>query len=176
MRRTFRLLAGAAALVATAATSHTAGAAREEGPQACFAKLKSFAGDWYATDDKTGKDRLALRFRVMAAGTAVEEAEMPGTPQEMVTIYHLDGPSLVMTHYCALGNQPHLKASAASMPDKIQFECVSVGNAKSHREMHMHHLTLVSKDAGHLEAEWQAAQDGKPGMTAKFLVHRLGAK
>ena len=101
---------------------------------------------------------------------------MPGTSEEMVTIYYLDGPSLVMTHYCALGNQPHLKATAASTPDKMLFDCDSVGNAKSHNEMHMHHLTLVCKDASHLESEWQAAQDGKPGMTAKFQVHRKGAK
>jgi hypothetical protein len=176
MRNAFWMLAGVATLAAIAAPARQAAAAREEGSKACFAKLKSLSGDWYTTDEKTGKETLALRIRVIAAGSAVEELEMPGTSEEMVTIYHLDGPGLVMTHYCALGNQPHLKATAASTPDKIVFDCDSVGNAKSHNDMHMHHLTIVTKDASHLESEWQAAQDGKPGMTAKFKVHRKGSK
>jgi len=43
-------------------------------------------------------------------GTAVlERFTHPGSggPQTMLTVYHLDGDDLLLTHYCVAGNQPH---------------------------------------------------------------------
>ena len=45
-------------------------------------------------------------YGVTAAGTAVMEALFPETDHEMLTVYHLEGNDLVLTHYCAMGNQP----------------------------------------------------------------------
>jgi len=165
------VVAGFAAMAALPATAGT-----KESAEACFAKLKSLAGDWVTKDPKSGNEVVALRFRVTSGGSALQETEMPGSPYEMVTFYHMDGDSLVMTHYCHLGNQPHMKATTASTPAKIVFQCASVGNAKSEKDMHMHGLTITPKDDQTLEADWQLAQDGKPGEIAKFIVHRKPAK
>src|SRR2546423_7808192 len=145
---------------------------KDSNAAACFAQLKKLAGDWMTRDEKTGKETLALRYRVTAAGSMVEETELPTSDHEMVTVYHMDGDNLVLTHYCALGNQPHMKATAASTPSKIVFECTGVGNSKSHTDMHMHGLVINVTDANHLANEWTLSQDGKAGHTAKFLVHR----
>lgn len=174
MRRRMWLAVSAAALVALAAISASAGT--QESAEACFTKLKSLAGDWYVADPQSGKEMVALRYKVTAGGSALEETEMPGTGQEMITMYHMDGASLVLTHYCHVGNQPHMKATAASTPRKIVFQCAGVGNAKSEKDMHMHALTITPVDDQHLQADWQLSQDGKPGEVAKFLVHRKGAK
>lgn len=139
---------------------------------ACFARLKTLAGDWLQKDEKTGKESLLVRYRVTAAGSAVEETIFPGSPHEMITLYHLDGDHLVLTHYCAAGNQPHLRATAASTPERMEFECVSVGNVRSHDENHMHLAVLTIKDANHLSAVWTALANGKPSHEAKFDVRR----
>src|ERR1700676_2194613 len=66
-------------------------------------KMKKLAGTW-VTADKDGKptDQVASVIKLTAGGSAVHETLFPGQPQEMVSIYTLDGPDLIMTHYCVL--------------------------------------------------------------------------
>ena len=52
-----------------------------------------------------------VEFRVSSNGSAVRELMYPGTEHEMTNMYTLEGNTLVMTHYCAGGNQPHMRAS-----------------------------------------------------------------
>ena len=86
-------------------------------------RLKTLVGTWVAADDD-GKptDKVVSVIKVTAAGSAVQETLFPGQPQEMVSIYHRDGADLLMTHYCALGNQPRMKADPASPPNRIRFK------------------------------------------------------
>src|SRR3954463_13673328 len=74
-------------------------------------RLKKLAGTWVAAD-KDGKptDQVVSVIKVTAGGSAVHETLFPGQAMEMISLYHLDGTDLVMTHYCALGNQPRMKA------------------------------------------------------------------
>jgi hypothetical protein len=56
-----------------------------------------------------------------AGGSVVMETMMAGTDYEMINMYHLDGDDLVLTHYCAGGNQPTMrldraKATATELP------------------------------------------------------------
>src|SRR5437879_6435497 len=97
--------------------------AKETSAQICFAKLKKLAGDWTHKEDKSGKEMVTLRYRVISGGSAVEEEMLPGSPGSMTSIYHLDNGSLVMTHFCSLGNQPHLKATTASTASKMVLNC-----------------------------------------------------
>src|SRR5262249_24847095 len=80
-----------------------------------FEKMKKLAGTWLAADeDGKPTDQVMSIIKVTAGGSAVHETIFPGQPQEMVSIYTVDGPDLVMTHYCVLGNQPRLKADPKS--------------------------------------------------------------
>ena len=67
-------------------------------------KMKKLVGTWMAAD-KDGKptDQVASIIKVTAGGSAVHETLFPGQPQEMVSIYTVEGPDLIMTHYCVLG-------------------------------------------------------------------------
>jgi hypothetical protein len=135
---------------------------KETSAQTCFAKLKKLAGDWTHKDDKTGKETVTLRYRVISGGTAVEEEMLPGSPYSMTSIYTLDNGSLVMTHFCSMGNQPHLKATAASTPSKMEFECIGGGgNMKSENDYHIHHLLFTFLSDNHFTQEWAANKDGK---------------
>ena len=68
-----------------------------------------------AADDK-GKptDQVVSVFKLTGGGSAVQETIFPGAAHEMVSVYHADGKDVVMTHYCALGNQPKMKLDPAS--------------------------------------------------------------
>ena len=145
----------APALVAMADEKTPSGAAQ-------FEQLKRLAGDWTAvTKDGKPGDAVATSIRVTSGGSAVQETIFPGTPKEMVTMYHLDGPDLVLTHYCMLGNQPTLRAEPSNDPSHLVFKFVRAGNLKSEADQHMDHVTLTILGPDHYRAEWTACQDGK---------------
>ena len=82
---------------------------------AALEKMKKLVGTWLAADQE-GKptDQVMSIIKVTAGGSAVHETLMPGQPHEMVSVYTVDGPDLIMTHYCVLGNQPRMKADPNS--------------------------------------------------------------
>jgi hypothetical protein len=126
-------------------------------------RLKKLAGTWVAAD-KDGKptDQVVSVIKVTAAGSAVQETLFPGQPHEMVSIYHLDKGDLVMTHYCALGNQPRMKADPKSPANQIRFEFAGGTNLDPAKDMHMHEGALTFVDDDHIEFTGVAWEGGKP--------------
>ena len=85
--------------------------------QARFEKIKSLKGDWYLiAGNQLGQaleanpDEPFVRYEIGAGGHCVIEKLFVGQPKEMTTIYHMDNGKLAITHYCRLGNQPHMVA------------------------------------------------------------------
>src|SRR5260370_40436202 len=76
---------------------------------AAFARLKTLVGEWEA-DTRMGKAHLS--YEIIAGGTALVEKETAEKMPAMLTVYHLDGERLVLTHYCMAGNQPRMPAKA----------------------------------------------------------------
>src|SRR5690242_19181389 len=79
-----------------------------EPPSAEFDRIKALAGEWEGTahvPDGKGFPATAT-VRVVSAGSAVMMITGPGTPHEMVTMFHRDDAALVATHYCSAMNQP----------------------------------------------------------------------
>jgi hypothetical protein len=128
-----------------------------------FEKMKSLAGTWVAVD-KDGKptDQVASIIKVTAGGSAVHETLFPGQPHEMVSIYTVDGPDLVMTHYCVLGNQPRMKADPKSAPGQICFRFAGGSNLDPKKDKHMHAATLTIVDDGHIEIAGVGWEGGTP--------------
>ncbi len=154
---------------------------------AALEKLKALAGSWEGSavhesfDGSPAVDAGTVQFeyRVTAGGNAVMETLFAGHPHEMVTMYHIDGPHLALTHYCAAGNQPYMVAKTMSMekdqPVVLEFECTHLGNAESENVMHMHKGTLTIIDNDHIKGAWTGHQDGKPVGVARFELHRKPA-
>jgi hypothetical protein len=127
-----------------------------------FEALKRLAGDWVEVG-KDGKatDKVTSSIRVTSGGNTIQETLFPGSDHEMVTMYHLDGEDLVLTHYCFLGNQPRLRAEPGTDVNKIVFKFVGCTNLKSSDDHHINGATLILDGKDHFKAEWVSCKDGK---------------
>jgi hypothetical protein len=132
-------------------------------PHSGLERLKKLAGTWVMAD-KDGKptDQVVSVIKVTAAGSAVHETLFPGQPQEMVSVYYRDGEDLMMTHYCALGNQPRMKADPRSPANQIHFQFAGGSNLDPAKDAHMHEGTLTFIDEDHIEFSGVAWVGGKP--------------
>jgi hypothetical protein len=134
------------ALALAATVTNSAHAATTDAE--AFASLKKLAGEWRGPAMMKGMPPAHSIVRVTAGGSAVEEVSFPGTKMEMVSLYHMDKGHLVMTHYCILGNQPHVKLNAAkSTARDLVFDYAGGTNLNVRRDAHMHSLTLTLPDA-----------------------------
>lgn len=139
--------------------------------KAVLERLKGLAGTWDFTDAPEPFESTKVVYRVTAAGTAVVEEQLVGTEHEMVSIYHLDGDDLLMTHYCAAGNQPRMKLDrSASSLDDLHFAFDGGTNFDPARDVHIHEARIRLEDAeeGRIRSDWTAFQDGKPMATTTF--------
>lgn len=136
-------------------------------------RLKALAGDWVAAEDgeMAKKGDLVARYAVTAAGSAVVETVFPGSPHEMVTVYHADGSDLVLTHYCMEGNQPRMRARS---PQGARFEFAFDGgtNIDPKRDRHMNSASLEIVGADEIRSVWTELAGGQPVFVAKSHLVR----
>lgn len=149
--------------VATYGDDKTQGKLPPAPTNAGLEKMKKLAGTWVAAG-KDGKptEQVVSIIRVTAGGSAVHETLFPGQPHEMISIYTADGPDLVMTHYCVLGNQPRMKADPKSPANQICFKFAGGSNLDPKKDKHMHEGTLTLIDDDHIEIAGVAWENGAP--------------
>lgn len=138
-------------------------------------QFKQLAGEWTGTMTAAGGTEefpATARYKVTSAGSAVVETLGAGTPHEMVTVIHADNKDLVLTHYCAAGNQPRMRMHGGGDGGRFDFQFDGATNLKSDKDMHMHSVvyTIVDKDT--LKADWTNYVNGKKGGTAQFVFKR----
>lgn len=130
-----------------------------------FDRLKGLEGQWDAT---TPEGNTRITYQVISNSTALLETF---DNENMVSVYHPDGNDLLMTHYCAAGNQPRMRARA-SRSDTITFQYVDAANLKSRTDGHMYRLVIKFNDADHVTEEWTWKQDGKETIST-FQLQRV---
>jgi len=140
---------------------------------AALERFKQLAGEW-AGKGKHGDMEHEIRvvYKVTSGGSAVVETIDPGSAHEMVTVIHPDGDALLLTHYCMLGNQPHMKATPKAGDNKVAFEFVKATNLKSDKDMYMRSATFTFVDKDTLKTEWTHFKDGKEAGIAVFELKR----
>ncbi|MBV8049967.1 MAG: hypothetical protein JOZ80_02185 [Acidobacteriaceae bacterium] len=139
------------ALTATAALA-------ESEANTAFAQLKSLQGSWAG---KTSDGRpVQISNRVISNGSAMM-SEITGR-EDMITMFHLDGNRVMMTHYCASGNQPRMVGSVSPDGKTITFNFLDATNLVSTQHGHMEQVVFTLVDADHHTEQWQfATPDGK---------------
>jgi hypothetical protein len=138
---------------------------------AAFEKLRALNGEWRGTVQSKDGPPVTVTYRTTSNGNAVLEDLFPGTSHEMITIYHLDGDALVLTHYCALGNQPRMSLTNSD-PGELVFDFAGGANVKPEVDAHMHSARISLRDPDHLESEWVVYQSGRRLDSKKFFLER----
>jgi hypothetical protein len=150
--------------------------------KAAFKRLGTLVGTWKTqiTDEhkaeksKEHEDRhsgsSSVNYMLTGAGSALVETQFPGEAHEMVSVYHLDGDDLRMTHYCAAKNQPRVKLDRAnSTLDHLIFVFDGGTNFDPQKDMHIHSLQITFGEDGKVTSAWEAYTGGKSAGTSSFV-------
>jgi hypothetical protein len=165
----------ASLLVAALVLSASLGAQTPNKTNSAFEALKSLSGEWEGNMDMGGKQIPATTsFKVVSDGSAILNILGQGTPHEMVTMFHMDGPDVLATHYCGAHNQPRFRLAASADPKVLDFEFKDATNLASPSDGHMGHVKFTMIDADHHIQEWTFVKDGK-SETSRFDLHRKSA-
>lgn len=175
-RRTCAALATAALVALTACESTpTRTAVSPDHEAAMFNPIAQLAGDW-TMQSPEGETFVASRFSTTAANSAVREIMFPGDDHEMTNLYHMDGDNLVITHYCAAGNQPRMVATNATQTAEgtvYYFNFDSVSNLRPEHDHYMGNMTLTILNDGTLREEWRSyTRDGSLSDPTTFVMTR----
>lgn len=128
-----------------------------------FERMKTLVGTWTGkTDMGQGPVDMTIRYRLIAAGSVIEERVMEGTPNEMVTMYYDDkNGKLALTHYCMLGNRPAMavtSSDAKSITFDFDGSCCTIDASK---DSHMHGMVVNFVDADTISTSCKAIMEGK---------------
>lgn len=156
-------LSGCASSQSGASGHRVVTAASETQRTALLERVKGLAGEWQMKDEK-GNLVPASTFTVTSSGSAVREIMFAGMPHEMTNMYTMDGDSLVVTHYCAQGNQPRMRARLndghGHGPNQIHFQFDSVSNLRSPTETYMGDMVLEFVSSDKVVQRWKSYKNG----------------
>lgn len=130
----------------------------ESNAEAAFEKLKSLQGSWSGKGVEGGS--LQVSFRVVSGGSAVMSEIQGEHEPNMITLFHLDGDRLLMTHYCGAGNQPRMVGTMSADGKTIDFKFLDATNLLGSQPGHMEHLTMNLLDANHHNETWSFESQG----------------
>ena len=122
-----------------------------------FELLKGMEGNWAGKNSQG--HAIQVTFRETAGGSALMSEIHGDGPENMVTMFHMDGDRLLMTHYCGAGNQPRMKV-ISSDAKSVSFEFLD-GTNIGPGDGHMQHVTFTRPDADHHVEEWVFLDHGK---------------
>ena len=166
VRNAVRNIAAVAAIVIVVLSASLV-AAESDGHKS-FDLLKGMEGNW-AGKNSQGQP-LQVTFRLTAAGSALMSEIHGHGPENMITMFHMDGDRLLMTHYCGAGNQPRMKV-ISSDAKSVSFEFFD-GTNIGPGDGHMQHVTFTQADADHHIEEWVFLDHGKE-MKEVFTLERV---
>jgi hypothetical protein len=138
-----------------------------------YERMRQLVGVWESTSN-VGKEGQSVRveYRLTAGGSAIVETLFPGTPEEMISVYHDDKGKLSMTHYCMLQNQPSMRLLNASA-DRLDFIFAEGNGINPEKDPHMHALTISFVDKDHIVQNWTLFEGGKETGVTRLDLSRV---
>lgn len=160
------------ALLLVATALHVKGQDKNVQAAAAFDQLKTLTGEWTATTSEGGKEMSApVNFRLASGNSVLLSDLAPGTPHEMITMFHRDGADLLATHYCLTGNQPRMREVSGAASNVITFEFKDATNLPNPAAPHMAGVKFTLLDANHHVEEWTMVVNGQTSVR-KFDCRR----
>lgn len=133
-----------------------------------FEVLKKLEGRWTGTS--AGGAAVEVDYIVTGGGTALMERYRMGDHGEMLTVYHVDGESILLTHYCSVGNQPRMRVTDFEKNGMYRFDFVDVSGAL--QDGHMHHAVVRYDGGDAVTSDWTYRQGGEDQFTESVTIHR----
>jgi hypothetical protein len=160
-----KMLVAATALIVVLSTTVVLA---ESDAHKSFDLLKGMEGNWVGKNAQG--QLLQVTFRLTAGGSALMSEIHGHGPENMISMFHMDGDRLVMTHYCGAGNQPRMKVISADAKS-VSFEFFD-GTNIGPGDGHMQHATFTQADADHHSEEWVFVDHGKE-LKELFTLERV---
>ncbi len=137
-----------------------AGASAAVDAKALFEKIKALEGQWRGKSTKGWEDTHSVR--VIAGGSVVMFTSFDAHPGEtMITMFHVDGDRLLLTHYCVAKNQPRLVATSYdSNAATAVFEYLDGTGLPSRDKGHMDKLVMKFGANDRYTSRWTWYQQG----------------
>jgi hypothetical protein len=148
---------GLRSLVAVVVVLYASLALAQSDARKSFDQLKGLEGMWEGKNSQG--QPLSVSFRMTAGGSALMSEIHGHGPENMITMFHMDGDRLLLTHYCGAGNQPRMKV-LSSDAKSITFEFMD-GTNIAPGAGHMQRVTFTQPDADHHTEEWVFLDKGK---------------
>lgn len=129
--------------------------------KAHFEALKALSGRWHSEEKAPdGSPAVVIEFRVISGGHTIVESMFPGQPHEMINAFHIVGDGIEMTHYCAAGNQPHMRLAQVE-GSSYRFLSTGVSNLADPQADHMKDVRLDIKSPNEFVETWYGIHDGQ---------------
>ena len=108
-----------------------------------FEKVKKLEGHWEGTTKMGDKEEpVVADYKFSLRRIHDVEHLFPGTPHEMVSVYHAEGKGVAMSHYCMLGNHPEMTLKKVD-DNSMFFEMAGKAGIDSSKEAHAIGLCLL---------------------------------
>jgi hypothetical protein len=122
-----------------------------------FEKLKALVGQWQGKAPDGSP--VTVAYELVSGGHTLMEHLSFG---DMITMYHVDGGHLMLTHYCEGNNQPRMRSEGFA-PDgqSLQFRFFDATNLAKPTDPHMMGLKVTFKDGNHITQQWTDLNEGK---------------
>jgi len=139
--------------------------------QDSFDQIKTLVGNWQGKGSDGSP--VEVSFKVMGNGSSVvSEINSHKHSDNMVSVFHMDGDRLLITHYCGAGNQPRMQATTSPDGKTITFNFIDATNILPSQIGHMQKLIVNIGDSDHHSEKWVLkTTDGKE-MTENFELER----
>ncbi len=139
-----------------------------------FKRLMMLEGDWKASSTKGWGAHVT--FEIGGRGSFVAETtRFEGAPlNTMVTLYHMDGDLLMLTHYCEAGNQPRLVATDFGQEgERITFTFLDATNLPSRAHGHMDSAVISIPSADRFTSRWSWYADDRESWMEEIAYARV---
>ena len=155
-------------LVGIAVSAFAAAAGAETKANPAWEKMKSLAGAW---EGRADGQPVSVTYTLVSNGTSLMESLNAEHGVNMVTMYAPDGDTILATHYCAMGNQPRMRAKGSGDLKSLDFQFVDATNVQDPQGEIMQKLVVTFQDADHFQQAWTARAAGKD-QTSEFVYTR----
>ncbi|HMB69314.1 MAG TPA: hypothetical protein VKU85_08375, partial [bacterium] len=137
-----------------------------------FARFRGLAGTWNGRSTKGWEE--STTYRVIAAESVVMGTSFDAHPGEtMITMIHLDGDRLMLTHYCVARNQPRLVATSVDEEKgEVLFEFLDATGISSRDQGHMDMVIWRFDGPDRFTSRWTWFQDGEESWMEEIVHER----